>query len=87
VLLEDTDYPLTAVCLEDTLTCGFTKQDFEKLVLDYRSIGLPTHEELGFLVGAHRVSITRAIKALKESGKIIQEGRTLILALGSGHIS
>jgi CRP-like cAMP-binding protein len=85
VLLEDTDYPLTAVCLEDTLTCGFTKQDFEKLVLDYRSIGLPTHEELGFLVGAHRVSITRAIKALK--GKIIQEGRTLILALRSGHIS
>jgi CRP/FNR family transcriptional regulator len=33
-----------------------------------------THEEPGFLVGAHRVSITRAMKALKESGKIIQEG-------------
>jgi CRP-like cAMP-binding protein len=39
-----------------------------------------THEELGFLVGAHRVSITRALKALRESGKVIQEGRTLILA-------
>jgi hypothetical protein len=31
-------------------------------------------------MSAHRVSITRAMKALKESGKIIQEGRTLILA-------
>ena len=133
MLLEDTTYPLTATCLEDTLICGFTKQDFEKLVLDHPAIGLQviknlskridwltsrvgslsfthledrlyniliqfaqehgiksqkgyaiqfplTHEELGFLVGAHRVSITRAMKALKESGKIIQEGRTLILA-------
>ncbi len=133
MLLEDTNYPLTATCLEDTLVCGFTKKDFEKLVLDHPPIGLQviknlskridwltsrvgslsfthledrlysvltqfaqehgirsqkgyaiqfplTHEELGFLVGAHRVSITRAMKALKESGKIIQEGRTLILA-------
>jgi CRP-like cAMP-binding protein len=133
MLLEDTNYPLTATCLEDTLICGFTKKDFEKLVLDHPAIGLQviknlskridwltsrvgslsftnledrlynvltqfaqehgiksqkgsaiqfplTHEELGFLVGAHRVSITRAMKALKESGKIIQEGRTLILA-------
>jgi CRP/FNR family transcriptional regulator len=39
-----------------------------------------THEELSFLVGAHRVSITRALKALKESGRIIQEGKTLILS-------
>ncbi len=39
-----------------------------------------THEELGFLVGAHRVSITKAMKALRESGKIIQEGRMLILS-------
>ena len=133
MLLEDTKYPLSATCLEDTLVCGFTKKDFEKLVLDHPPIGLQviktlskridwltsrvgslsftnledrlynvltqfaqehgiksqkgsaiqfplTHEELGFLVGAHRVSITRAMKALKESGKIIQEGRTLILA-------
>lgn len=132
MLLEDTDYPLTAICLEDTLICGFTKQDFEKLVLDHPPIGLQviknlskridwltsrvgslslsnledklysvlmevarehgiksqkgytiqfplTHEELGFLVGAHRVSITRAMKALKESGKITQQGKTLIL--------
>ena len=45
------------------------------------SIQFPlTHEELGFLVGAHRVSITKAMKALKEGGRIVQEGRTLILA-------
>jgi len=132
MLIEDTDYPLTAVCLEDTFICGFTKSDFEKLVLENPSIGLQviknlskridwltsrvgslslsnledklysvlmqvarehgikshkgyaiqfplTHEELGFLVGAHRVSITRAMKSLKESGKIMQQGKTLIL--------
>lgn len=38
-----------------------------------------THEELSFLAGAHRVSITRAMKTLRESGRIIQEGRILIL--------
>jgi CRP/FNR family transcriptional regulator, cyclic AMP receptor protein len=38
-----------------------------------------THEELSFLVGAHRVSITRAMKVLKESGRIVQEGKNLIL--------
>ena len=133
MLLEDTLYPLTAICLEDTLVCGFEKAGFEKLVLENPNIGLQviknlskridwltsrvgslslsnledrlynvlvnvakehgikghkgyiiqfplTHEELSFLVGAHRVSITRAMKALRESGKIIQEGRTLILA-------
>ena len=30
-----------------------------------------THEDLGFLTGAHRVTITRAMKALKKAGKII----------------
>lgn len=33
-----------------------------------------THEDLSFLVGAHRVSITRAMKALKSSGRITQQG-------------
>lgn len=41
-----------------------------------------THEELSFLVGAHRVSITKAMKTLVGSGKIIKEGRTLILPQG-----
>ena len=27
-----------------------------------------THEDLGFLTGAHRVSITRVMKALKKAG-------------------
>ncbi len=40
-----------------------------------------THEDLSFLVGAHRVSITRAMKNLRESGRILREGRTLILPL------
>ena len=38
-----------------------------------------THEDLSFLTGAHRVTITRAMKALKEAGKIILEDRRLIL--------
>jgi CRP-like cAMP-binding protein len=132
MLIEDADYPLIAVCLEDTLICGFTKTAFEKLILENANIGLQviknlsnlinwlnervgslsltnledrlyqvltqvarehgvesprgfsiqfplTHEEIGFLVGAHRVSITKAIKALKEGGRISQEGRILIL--------
>jgi CRP-like cAMP-binding protein len=133
MLIEDADYPLTALCLEDTLICGFSKANFEKLILENPNIGLQviknlsnrinwltervgslsltnledrlyqvltqvarehgiegprgfsiqfplTHEELGFLVGAHRVSITKAMKALKEGGRIVQEGRTLILS-------
>ena len=132
IFSEDVDYPVTATCLEDTFTCGFSKSIFEQLVLKYPNIGLQviknmsrrmswlsshvesmalttiveklyrsllnvaeeygtksdrgfvvelpfTHEELSFLVGAHRVSITRAMKELKESGKVIQEGKRIIL--------
>ena len=134
---EDGEYPLTAWCMEETLTCGFTREGFEQLILDHPKIGLQviknlsnrvtwltshvgslsitnleerlygvlenvarehgvksrtgrviqfplTHEDLSFLAGAHRVSITRAMKALKESGRIIQEGRTLILPMEPG---
>lgn len=38
-----------------------------------------THEDLGFLVGAHRVSITRAMKTLKESGRIAHRGKHLVI--------
>ncbi|MHC1745328.1 MAG: Crp/Fnr family transcriptional regulator [Syntrophobacteraceae bacterium] len=38
-----------------------------------------SHEDLSFLTGAHRVSITRAMKSLREAGKIIQRGRQLTL--------
>ena len=41
-----------------------------------------THEELSFLVGAHRVSVTKALKALRESGKVTQEGKRLVLPAG-----
>ena len=129
---EEGQYPVSAVCLEDTLTCGFTRTQFEELVLQHPSVGLQviktlseriswltnrvgslavsniedrlyrvlsnvakehgeqspqgvviqfplTHEDLSFLTGAHRVTITRAMKALKKEGKIILEDRRLIL--------
>jgi len=34
-----------------------------------------THEDLGFLTGAHRVSVTRAMTALKNAGKILLEDK------------
>lgn len=125
-------YPVTAVCLEDSLTCGFNRDQFEQLVTEHPKVGLQiiknlsnritwltsrvgsmtvtnieerlysvlthvakehgsvtpkglmiqfplTHEDLGFLTGAHRVSITRAMKGLKNAGKIVHEDRKLIL--------
>jgi CRP/FNR family transcriptional regulator len=125
-------YPVSAICLEDTLTCGFSRDQFEQLVLKHPSIGLQviknlsdrvtwltsqvgslavtnieerlyrvlcnvaqkhgvsssrgvviqfplTHEDLGFLTGAHRVSVTRAMTALKNAGKILLEDKRLIL--------
>jgi CRP-like cAMP-binding protein len=36
-----------------------------------------THEEIGFLAGIHRVSVTRALKKLRDKGKIFQERNTL----------
>jgi CRP-like cAMP-binding protein len=129
---EEGHYPVSAYCLEDTLTCGFSRSQFEQLVLQYPKVGLQiikslseritwltsrvgslavtniedrlyrvltsvakehgtispqgtiiqfplTHEDLSFLTGAHRVSITRAMKELKAAGKIIHEDKRLIL--------
>jgi len=129
---EEGQYPVSAYCLEDTLTCGFSRSQFEELVLQHPKVGLLiiknlseritwltmrvgslavtniedrlyrvltsvarehgtvspqgtviqfplTHEDLSFLTGAHRVSITRAMKALKAAGKIIHEDKRLIL--------
>jgi len=131
---EEGEYPVSAYCLEDTFTCGFSRTQFEQLVLRHPKIGLQiiknlgeritwlttrvgnlavtnvedrlyrvlcsvakehgivsprgvviqfplTHEDLSFLTGAHRVSITRAMKALRSAGKIIQDDRKLILPL------
>ncbi|MFT5701401.1 MAG: CRP-like cAMP-binding protein [Desulforhopalus sp.] len=132
VFSDQGQYPVSAICLEDTMTCGFNKNQFEQLVLKHPTIGLQviknlsdrvtwltsqvgslavtnieerlhrvlcnvakkhgttssqgtviqfplTHEDLSFLTGSHRVSITRAMKALKEAGKIILEDKRLIL--------
>jgi len=132
MLGEEAVYPVTAWCMEETLTCGFTKERFEKLVLDHPRIGLQvmrnlsrrisslsnriesmslthlgerlyqvlrnmalehgvkspdglliqfplTHEDLAFLVGAHRVSVTRALKELKRTGSVVQQKRRLVV--------
>lgn len=39
-----------------------------------------THEDLGFLVGAHRVSITKAMKSLVSGGKILKTGKKITMA-------
>ena len=137
MLIENADFPVSAWCIEDSLICGFTKESFERLVLDHPKIGLQviknlstriawlterigsmslthledrlyrvlvnvarehgvrdknslmiqfplTHEDLSFLVGAHRVSITRALKSLTESGKISRRGKTVSVLLAEG---
>ena len=38
-----------------------------------------THEDLGFLVGAHRVSITKAMKSLATCGKILKTGKKITM--------
>ncbi|MGD0663073.1 MAG: Crp/Fnr family transcriptional regulator [Syntrophorhabdales bacterium] len=132
MLGEEAVYPVTAWCIEETLTCGFTKERFEKLVIDHPRIGLQvmrnlskrisslssriesmslthlgerlyqvlrhvalehgvksrdglviefplTHEDLAFLVGAHRVSVTRALKELKRTGSVVRQKRHLVV--------
>jgi CRP/FNR family transcriptional regulator len=132
MLSDEADCPVSALCMEQVLVCSFSRDQFEKLVLEYPGIGLQviknlssritwltsrigsmsltnledrlyrvlinvarehgvknsegftiqfplTHEDLSFLTGAHRVSISRAMKSLREAGKIIQQGRTLTL--------
>ena len=39
-------YPVSAICLEDTLTCGFSRGQFEKLVLENPKIGLQVIKNL-----------------------------------------
>jgi CRP/FNR family transcriptional regulator len=45
-----------------------------------------THEDLGFLVGAHRVSVTRIMKRLKEAGRISQDGKVLVVQGAEGSL-
>jgi len=37
---DEGDYPVSAYCLENTLTCGFSRCQFEQLVLRHPKIGL-----------------------------------------------
>lgn len=126
------EFPVSTVCMEETLTCGFTRDVFEQLVWEYPNIGLQvirnmsrridsmserlegmsavrledrvynmlsqiarehghedgdarvadlplTHEDLAFLLGAHRVSITRAMHSLREAGRIEQRKQGIVL--------
>jgi CRP/FNR family cyclic AMP-dependent transcriptional regulator len=38
-----------------------------------------THEEIGFLVGAHRVSVTRALGKLRDAGRVRTAGKYLFV--------
>ena len=133
VLTDAGTYPCSAWCQEETLVCGFSRQQFNALILEHPHIGLQiirnmserinwlsdqvgnlataniedrlyrvlqnvakehgaedergyilnftiTHEELGFLIGAHRVSVTRAMNTLKHNGKIAADGKSLVIA-------
>lgn len=133
VLIEESEYPVGATCLEPTFTCGIDRKTFESLVVDYPAVGLVvirnlsrriqflsskvgafsepslddrlcavllsvakevgtrveggwtiafplTHEEIGFLVGAHRVSVTRALGKLRDSGKIRTNGKLFFVS-------
>lgn len=132
VFSDQGQYPVSAVCLEDTTIDRFTQKQFEKLIFKNPNIGIQviknlsnrilwltsrlgsmtvtniedrlysilrniakehgvasakglkvqfsvTHEDLSFLTGAHRVTISRTMKTLKEAGKVIFENRRVIL--------
>lgn len=73
---------MSATSLEDRLYGVLTQvaREHGKVTPKGVAIQFPlTHEDLSFLVGAHRVSITRAMKSLRESGRVEREGRTLIV--------
>jgi CRP-like cAMP-binding protein len=58
--------------MEEVLVCSFTRERFEKLVLEHPNIGLQVIKNLSS-------RITRAMKSLKKAGKIIQQGKELSL--------
>ena len=53
-------YPVSATCLEETITCGFNRSRFEKLVLQHPNIGLQIIKNL-----SERISwLTRRVGSL-----------------------
>lgn len=128
VFIDECLFPLNAMAIEETVTCGANKADLERLVLKHPHIGLImmknmsrqiyalssrlldvnigsmedriyqilvnianrhgvasgkqcqiafplTHEELGFLANVHRVSVTKAVNKLIQSGRIVRKGK------------
>jgi CRP/FNR family transcriptional regulator len=137
VFIEESEFPVTATCLEPTHTCGLSKDTLESVVLKHPAVGLAvirnlsrriqsltgklgalsepnledrmyqvlvnvakqvgqprprgwaiefplSHEEIGFLVGAHRVSVTRVMARLREAGKIRLEGKRIYVMEAPG---
>ena len=128
VFADEGVFPMHAIAMEETVTCGAKKADLEKIILRNPNIGLIilknmsgkissltsrigsmavgdledriyqiltniarrhglrkgrifrmafplTHEELGFLANAHRVSVTKAVGKLIKSGRVVKSGR------------
>ena len=46
MFFEEGRYPVSAVCLEETLTCGFTRSQFEEWVLQHPTVGLQVDKTL-----------------------------------------
>ncbi len=131
-LMGEEVFPMNAIAMEETLTCGAKIAGIEKIVLENPHIGWTmmknmslriraltarlesmaigsleerlfqtltdiakehgvkkdnsynmtfplTHEELGFLVQAHRVSVTRALNNLLRSGRVARNGKMYLL--------
>ena len=134
IFWDDFKYPGTATCMADCYICGYSRDAFEKLIMDYPKIGLNvvknlskhieflnsrasgmlykdlsekiynfllalakeigekkegsltisfnlTHEEIGFFLGVHRVSVTKSMNILKKCGLIKKEGKKLLIAI------
>jgi CRP/FNR family transcriptional regulator len=46
MFFEEGQYPVSAICLEDTLKCGFTRTQFEELMLKHPTVGLQVKKTL-----------------------------------------
>ena len=54
---EEGHYPVGAYCLEDTLTCGFNRSQFEQLVLQHPKVGLQIIKNLSERINWLQVSL------------------------------
>lgn len=94
LLTEAADYPVSARCLEETLTCGFNRGQFEKLVLAHPRIGLQIirnmserinslTDRLGGLAGGSIEDrlLQTLVDLAKEHGAGHRQGRTIQLHL------